>query len=304
VLTYYLKDAIEGKKKTRQTREKKIDKDGGVVSYPSPQELRDEADEEAPAIVLTVTDADGHVVRRLTGPTTAGFHRVAWDLRLPPADPTSLEKPQEENPFDEPPSGPMLVPGSYTISFAKRVGGALTALEGTQTLTAKAVGAGVPTAADRAALVAFLRKTARLQRAVLGASAATKEALGRLDHIRQALDDTPGAAPELALEARALGARLKAIKRALEGDDVLKARSEPTPPAIQDRVQSIVASHWSSTAAPTQTNRDGYAIAGKEFAAELEKLRAAIESLRSLEGRMESAGAPWTPGRLPTWSPE
>jgi len=30
-----------------------------------------------------VTDANGHVVRRLTGPITAGVQRVAWDLRYP-----------------------------------------------------------------------------------------------------------------------------------------------------------------------------------------------------------------------------
>ena len=32
-------------------------------------------------MLLTVRDAGGAVVRRLTGPATAGLHRVAWDLR-------------------------------------------------------------------------------------------------------------------------------------------------------------------------------------------------------------------------------
>ncbi len=51
--------------------------------YPNADELRAEAEEEAPAIVLTVTDASGKVVRRFDGPVTRGMHRVAWDLRTP-----------------------------------------------------------------------------------------------------------------------------------------------------------------------------------------------------------------------------
>ena len=62
-------------------------------------------------------DADGNVVRRLTGPVKAGVHRVAWDLRFPAADPTSLKPGPTavENPFYEAPAGPLVVPGTYTV---------------------------------------------------------------------------------------------------------------------------------------------------------------------------------------------
>jgi hypothetical protein len=51
------------------------------------------------------------VVRRVTGPVKAGFHRVAWDLRYPPARATEL-KPEEPDRFHEPPLGPMGAPGT------------------------------------------------------------------------------------------------------------------------------------------------------------------------------------------------
>jgi hypothetical protein len=42
--------------------------------------------EAVPAgVVLTITDATGKVVRRLNGPSSAGLHRISWDLREPPA---------------------------------------------------------------------------------------------------------------------------------------------------------------------------------------------------------------------------
>src|SRR6185436_17569289 len=95
--------------------------------YPSYADLRAEAGEEDPAILLTVSDADGHVVRRLTAPVSAGLHRVAWDLRFAPAVPTSLEPPKLDNPFADPPLGPMVVPGKYSVTLARRVEGAVTA---------------------------------------------------------------------------------------------------------------------------------------------------------------------------------
>jgi len=48
-----------------------------------------------------------------------------------------------------------------------------------------------------------------------------------------------------------------------------------------------------------------YDIAAAQFAPVLEKLRALIEvDLRQLEEQAETAGSPWTPGRVPAWKPE
>jgi hypothetical protein len=70
-------------------------------------------------------------------------------------------------------------------------------------------------------------------------------------------------------------------------------------------VQQIVGSQWTSTSRPTGTNRAAYAAAAAAFAPVLAGLRRLIEQdLRALEGDLEAAGGPWTPGRVPTWHPE
>jgi hypothetical protein len=57
--------------------------------------------------------------------------------------------------------------------------------------------------------------------------------------------------------------------------------------------------------APTGTNRQAYATAAGLFQNQLATLRTLVETdLRALEGAMEKAGAPWTPGRVPTWTQE
>ena len=108
VFTYYLKEEVKTKRKARLDAEKEAEKKGAEIAYPDAAALRAEAREEDPAVVLTVKDADGNVVRRLTGPVKAGVHRVAWDLRFPAPDPTSLKPGPTpvENPFYEAPAGP------------------------------------------------------------------------------------------------------------------------------------------------------------------------------------------------------
>jgi photosystem II stability/assembly factor-like uncharacterized protein len=307
VFTYYLKDKILSKKELRQKQEKEAAKKGQTAPYPSDAELRAEAEEETPAVILTVSDAAGNVVRRIEGARDGGFHRVAWDLHFPPSTPTELKSEKKESEFDifgEPDNGPMVKPGPYRVALAKRVAGVETAIAGPVDFSVVALQNATLPASDRAALVEFQRGAARLQRAALGSLKAAQDVKERLGLIKQALLDTPAAPVKLRDDADAIEAKLRVILIALRGDRALRARNDNTPPAIVERAQSIVDDGWASTSAPTQTQRDAYAIAGAELADQLAVLRHLVDTdLANLEAAMEAAGAPWTPGRLPDWKP-
>ena len=60
----------------------------------------------------------------------------------------------------------MVAPGTYTVSLAKLVDGKQTKLGQTQSVAAQPLGLATLAARDKQALLAFQRKTARLQRAV------------------------------------------------------------------------------------------------------------------------------------------
>ncbi len=303
--TYYLKDAIESRKERRQGTEKKIEGEDGSLRYPSWEALRQEDLEEAPAVVLTVSDSQGNVVRRLQGPLSAGSHRVTWDLRYPSPDPVSLEPFDWHNPFQDPPRGPMAVPGTYQVALAKRVDGELVPLAEPQSFEATPLGIATLAADDRQELLAFQRKTARLQRAVLASSSALAEAQGRLEQILVALDDTPGDIDELAQEARHIGGRLSDLETQLHGDATVASRSEPTAASISELVGRVVSGHWTSTSAPTQTHRDNYTYAAEAFEPWLASFQRVLgKDLAALEGAMETVSAPWTPGRVPSWQKE
>ena len=303
--TYYLKDALKTKKEKRQEAEKDASKKGAVLSIPNRSDLSAEEEEEAPAIIFTVTDANGHVVRRLTGPITAGVQRIAWDLRYPAASLPPPPNPETEDPFNEGPAGPLVMPGTYKVSVARRVDGAITPLGQPQEFQVTVEGQENMSAADRAALVEFQQKVARLQRAVTGALEAANALKPRLAAIRRALLETPSAGETLLAEATTLDKRTNDILRALRGDNALRARNMNLPPSIGERVGDIVGGQRMSTSRPTQTQMNQYAAAAQDFETTLQQLRQLIEGdLLRLEKQMEAAGAPWTPGRIPEWKPE
>lgn len=304
VFTYFLKEGLKTAKEKRQEAEKEAQKQGKTLPYPSLDQLRAESEEQPPAVVLTVADEAGRVVRRLEGPRGKGFHRVAWDLRYPAANPARLET-AERDPWDTPPAGPLVVPGNFTVTLAFRLDGALRPLPGSQEFQVTPLNLSSLPPADLPALLAFQEKVGRLQRAVLGARDYAQELNLRLNLIQKAIHDAPRANPVLPEITRDLQARLGKILISLRGDDALRARNENTPTSIVERVQAIVESHYYSTAAPTGTMQEAYAFAAAAFQEELARLRIiAATDLPRLEKSLEEAQAPWTPGRIPEWKPE
>jgi photosystem II stability/assembly factor-like uncharacterized protein len=301
--TYFLKDEIKTRKLKRQETEKEAAKKKEAPPYPTRDQLRVEADEEAPAIILTIRDSEGHVVRAVTGPVTAGFHRVAWDLRQPaPKLPAPRPLEADDDLFFEEPAGPLVMPGVYQVSMAKRVEGIVSPLAEPREFRVVAEGANRLDLAQRKELSTFQQRVARLDRAVSGALDAANELNARLAKLQRAADSTPGVEPKWQETVRSLEKRNRGILRALHGDETLRARNENTPTSISERVSYIVDSQRFSLAAPTKTQQESYHIASQEFANELAKLRTLIETdLKAVEKALDVAGAPWTPGRLPDW---
>ena len=305
VFTYYLKEDLKTRKKMRWEAEAEVEKEGGNVEYPKWEDLRAEEREKDPVILLTVTDAEGQVVRRITAPAGAGMHRVSWDLRYPSTMPASLGGGPTDNPFFQPPQGPLAAPGRYTVTLAKRIGDVTTPLGEPQTFEAEPLANTSLPATDRKATLDFQRKVANLQRAVAGAASALEEGLTRVELIQKALLDTPAADPKMLDEARRIEDHLRDLNEQLTGDPVKGEHNEPTSPSIADRVFQVVGGAWGSTSAPTQTHQNNYTQAAEAFAPLLADIRKSLgEDLVNLEKRMEAAGAPWTPSRIPEWKPE
>lgn len=301
VFTYYLKKELQTKEKLRREAESRIEKAGGNEPIPIPpmSELRAESRELEPAVVLVVSDEEGNVVRRVAGPVKAGIHRLAWDLRYPSPSPISLTAP-ESNPFSTPPPGPLAAPGKYTVRLYQRVNGIETAMGPSQTFNVVPLYLSIMKESDRAAVLDFSRKAAALQRAVMGASHATSDALTRVKYIRKALDQMQAVDPKLVAEVNAVDAGLHDINDQIHGDPILRRHNLPASASLMERVNNAVGV-LGTTSAPTATQQQSLDIATQEAKQMLDRLRTLINTdLASIDQQLNAAGAPWTPGRIPT----
>jgi hypothetical protein len=254
--------------------------------------------------LLTVTTKDGNVVRRLTGPTGAGFHRVAWDFRWPDPSPSTLT-PRQRGEFESAGGGPLAPPGTYKVQLAKRLNGIATPLGPAQEFACEALDNASLPAQDRAALAAFQEKAAHLQRAVLGTQRVLADAQASAQLLKKALDDTPAsAATTLRTDASKLLDRLRQISIRLNGDAEIAEHNEPTPPSLADRIGRVVDGSWVSTSAPTASHQHAYEIVSTALTGVITDLQGVLDTMHALGDQAEAVGAPWTPGRVPQWKPE
>jgi photosystem II stability/assembly factor-like uncharacterized protein len=303
VFTAYLKEKIKTKKEKRQDAEKEAAKKNQTLPYPTNDELRAEAEEPKPELYFMVYDESGAPIRRVEGKTDAGFQRVAWDLRYPASAVPEHHEGEEEDFAPIRSQGPLVISGSYSVRMFEKVDGVVSEVAGPQSFKVTTEGASTMTPSDRAAQEEFLRKAARLYRAVLGAVRTGEDVQDRLKKIHEALRETPAVDKQLGAVADSIEQQDREILRVLQGDVEIAKRNEPVPSSINERVSSIMEGERFSLAKPTQSHVDSYNIAAAEFGDQLMKLHVMVEvDLAKLEKDMEAAGAPWTPGQVPEWS--
>jgi hypothetical protein len=294
VFTYYLSEGVKPAKEQRRELEKKQEEKQEDTTYPGWDVLRTEQVEETPAMVLTVSNTTGDIIRQIEGPVDAGFHRVAWDLRYPLSSPWT---PETEGESYIEIQGPLAPPGSYRVSLAKRINGQLIDLDMTVAFEVKAVAErGLPgvTAEE---MTAFALRLDQLNRQVTGAESAVSELLVETRAIKETL--LRSSAPQALRErARTMELELLALQQTLEGNPVRALYGDPGPVSISARLNAAVMGTFRSTYGPTPTHSEAVDIAQAEFSGVESSLTRIVEmEMPALRKELDEAGVPWTPGR-------
>jgi photosystem II stability/assembly factor-like uncharacterized protein len=294
VFTYSLGEGLKTREAVRQEREKPLAKEGKDTPMPPIADLEAERREAKPEILLVVRDAQGNVVRRVSGPTSKGIHRVAWDLRRPETDAvTSLE---EGGGFFGP-TGALVAPGRYTVTLAKKVDGTITELGAPQPFEVVRLREGTLPGATPDAVGEFNARLAEANRLFSAADQAMHQAEERIALVAKALA-TSTADAALTAELQAIRQELGDLAVELDGNPTLGTLSVPTPPTIGSRLQVAGIGVLFSTYGPTPTHRRSLEIAEQELAAFRPRLAKLVdERLPAFEAKLDAAGVPWTPGR-------
>lgn len=293
--TIHIKDSLKSLAEVRKEAQKK---DGWT--YPTVEQSRAEDAQVAPRMVLSIRDKDGKVLRRLDAPKASGLHRITWDLRLADTEPTSLSGGGSRDPWDVDRGGIVAPPGDYSAQLSSIEDGIETPVGDPVTFKVEDLNQATLAAKGQARTEKFdfEQRVAELNRVVAGAGRYISQMEDRLNHIRVAIRATGSlGAPEIKAHED-LRRRMIAIRTAMFGDSTLARRVEPSPPSITERVYAALESR-SVTHPPTGTQRQQYEYALAEFQKVQADIKALDADIKALEARLEQAGAPATPGRLP-----
>ena len=291
VFSYHLAEDYKTLEEQRREKEKPLIEERGDVQFPGWERVEAERRQPDPAVLLTVRDSEGNVVRRLDGPAKKGLHRVAWDLRFPA--PNAIG---DSGGFGEP-RGFMVAPGTYSVELAKRVDGDLTSLAGPREFEVVRMREGALEGAPPEETVAFWKRLSEMQRKVSAANRMIEEAHHRVEAMHTALSRSTADGGELDAELYAVSQRLHEIAEQLEGKESMEQLNQPQGPTIAQRMFVALIGTGRSTYGPTPTHEMSLEIAEKQFGQVRTELNGLVEQrIPALEQALLEAGAPWMPG--------
>jgi photosystem II stability/assembly factor-like uncharacterized protein len=297
--TYYLKESIKTKKQLRKEAEKKAEKDGKTIKYPTLEELQAEDEEQAPYLIFKISDMDGNVIRLLKAPAMKGVNKITWDMRYPDVSPVSENLNINKN------AGMPVIPGQYKVCMAKNVNGVITKLTEPVVFTCKLLNNSSLPASDRKALAEFQQKTARLQNAVFATASAIQETKKKTKLIKNALMSSVNVDVKTLEKVRDIEAKLQALSIKMTGNTSISKRNENQTPSIVERLTYVIWGIWATNNNPTETQKQNYKIASEQLTPVIDELRQIVSvDIASLKAELQKLNAPWIPGTLPQWNPK
>jgi hypothetical protein len=297
-VTYYLPKALMTRAESRKKSEAAITE--GDIPFPGWDALEAETRQSDPKIWLTIKSEDGSVVRRVRGPVSAGFHRVAWDLRYPSTDVVRLANAtatESATSFDSPePAALMAPPGSYTVSLSQEIDGVVTALTAPQSFSVKPMTEPALKGAAPQVVADFWRSVEDAERTSSALQASLQQAIGQVSAMTLALQRAttePGDLDKRIYDARSA---LHDLEKVLGGPAAKQEIGARTLPTVGSRLFSITLSVGRSTYGPTSTNREQLAIVQRQLGMLTAELNEQQAELASIAKMLSSVGAPFIEG--------
>jgi len=289
VFTYYLKDELKTDSEKRQDVEKKNKVTD--VAFPGWDALDAERIQAEPKIILTITDSQGNVIRKIEGPRKSGFHRIAWDLRYPV--PQAIMLKDSGNPTDEAPQGLMAPPGTYKASLAKIANGEVTPLSETITFNVKPLREGALKGATPQEATAFYRTYESTMINVSKLELELSKSIQRANAMEKALLNSNAKPGALNKELYNLKTDLAKLNADMYGNQSKIEIGEKTKPTIGDRMFAVYRGIERSTYGPTETHKQTMEIINSQVSALSSRLEVLQQKLDNLYTSLRNAGSPY-----------
>lgn len=294
VFTYYIGTEYKTDKDKRKEKEKKLTKENENIPFPGWEALEMELKEDKPIIWLTVKDENGDVVRKIEGPTSKGFHRVAWDLTASSAN--RINPDRKNNNWE--PSGPMVAPGKYTIALSKQIDGEVTNLSEPVEFVVEPLRDGALKGSSYDEVAEFWEKLDEFSAEVGIVSESLQNAQKIVEAMEKALLRAYIEPGELNNKIYNLKQEIFDLQTEFYGQQSKRKLGIKNDPTIYSRLNVASTGTNFSTYGPTPTHKRSLELAKKQFEIIKPKIKEIIEvKIPTLEKELKEAGAPWIIGQ-------
>jgi hypothetical protein len=292
-LTFFVKEVPKTTKAERKSAEKDARKEGTDITYPSKEQLRKEAIEEAPYFIFVIKDSKGNEVKRFTKNAKAGVQTVMWDGKW-----SEFNVNTKKSPLSKTGSAYLALPGNYTVSLFMSAGNAVKELVANHPFELTVLNLN-SLKADANAVVAFQKELNNLDRVANGTNAYFKVLMERVKNAKAASRVSPNADMSALKILGELETELQEMDIQLHGDKTLGKHQFEIEPSIMDRVGLAAWSSYSNQNSSTDIQNKDYTIAKEALKGVLSKMAVINQKLTSVEGILNMKGAPYLNGELP-----
>ena len=284
IFTYYLRDGATTLKGERRKAEREL-ADDADIPFPGWEALDEEMNEVADKVELVVRDMNGSVVNRVSGGTSAGLHRVAWNLRH--ASQGRIEPGERSGN-----NGFLAVPGTYTATLTRTADGTMTDLAGPMTFNVVPLYDPTLDGAAPAAIAAFRETMEGLQAEMAAFGDTWQEQMDLVEAMQTAHARATNPNADLTTQLHVARERLLAMERRGRGYSSKREPGERNDPSAQSRMFAGFRG-LNTTYGPTEMHRQQVAMAQAELLALQTELDAFVSAeMPTLQSALEATGAP------------
>jgi hypothetical protein len=290
VFNYYLKDGFKSLKSKRQAKDTKATKAGKPAFYPSWDALEKEQNEIADGIELHVKDSNGQLIRKLSGANSKGFQQVAWDLRH-----SAYGKAKKGA------SGPMVMPGQYSVSLVKISNGKAVQLGDTQSFQVKSLNNMTLASTDRAADLSFEHQVGELSNYAVAANNALDVIADKLAAYEVAIEQSNALGVDTLNKVHQMKQLHVDLMKLLNGESIKSKYNEPGLGGINAWLGALSWGRSDTKSAVTGDQKRMYQFAKDALKRLYPQVEDLMKSVEAMDSTLNKANAPWTEGRLPKW---
>ena len=228
----------------------------------------------------------------MTGPSSKGMHRVAWDFRYNGKNGIRLGQ-SSGGWFGR---GFMAMPGSYTVALSKEVDGKITQLTDPVSFEVERLRKGALPEQAPQSIMAFREEMEDFLQSYSAVNVMMDQCMDKVKAMQTALSRSDADNPGLNEQLYTVMQDLHNINEEMNGNRSKSTIGERNKPTIGSRM-SVAFRGMNTTYGPTKTHRASLKIAQDELANIQGKVEAVNSQIEELEAPLQAAGAPWIEGQ-------